>query len=69
MTVLYTTFEDDGTTVFDPTDRAVRYRFGAPETVENGGGARPVHGGTLKTYTKKNTTLSCYTSQLNNGVR
>ncbi len=46
VAVCYTTFESEGeTTVFDPTDRAVRYRFGAPETVENGGGARPVHDG------------------------
>lgn len=40
VAVCYTTFEDDGETiVFDLTDRAIRYRFGAPETVENGGGA------------------------------
>lgn len=46
VAVLRTTFEVDGsTTVFDPTDRAVRYRFGAPATVENGDGARPIHGG------------------------
>ncbi|MBV0924232.1 hypothetical protein KTS45_08465 [Halomicroarcula limicola] len=27
---------------FDPTSAAVRYRFGAPETVADGGGATPV---------------------------
>jgi hypothetical protein len=46
VAVLYTKFESDGkTVVFDPTERAVRYRFGAPEAVESGGGARPVHDG------------------------
>ncbi len=28
---------------FDPTSEAVRYRFGAPDVVDGGGGARPVH--------------------------
>lgn len=43
-------FERDGKhAVFDPTERAVRYRFGAPETVESGGGARPAHGGHVET--------------------
>ncbi|QCS44106.1 hypothetical protein [Natrinema versiforme] len=28
---------------FDPTSEAVRYRFGAPDIVADGGGARPVH--------------------------
>lgn len=43
-------FERDGkSVVFDPTERAVRYRFGAPETVESGGGARPAHGGHVET--------------------
>lgn len=47
VTVHYTEFKDENgqTVVFDPTERAVRYRFGAPDTVEQGGGARPVHGG------------------------
>ncbi|WP_137290646.1 twin-arginine translocation signal domain-containing protein [Natronorubrum halophilum] len=30
---------------FDPTTEGVRYRFGAPDTVEDGGGARPSHDG------------------------
>lgn len=30
---------------FDPTSEDVRYRFGAPESVASGGGARPVHEG------------------------
>ena len=30
---------------FDPTDENVNYRFGAPNIVEQGGGARPLHGG------------------------
>lgn len=30
---------------FDPTSEDVRYRFGAPDVVEGGGGARPAHGG------------------------
>ncbi len=30
---------------FDPTGEDVRYRFGAPEAVGSGGGARPVHEG------------------------
>ncbi len=46
VAVLPTTIETDGSsTAFDPTERAVRYRFGAPDTVENGGGTRPVHDG------------------------
>jgi len=41
-----TTFEDDGeTVVFDPTERPVRYRFGASGVVGDGEGARPVHDG------------------------
>lgn len=37
--------DEDGETVrFDPTEEAVRYRFGAPAVVEDGG-ARPVHDG------------------------
>lgn len=45
---VYTTeFTDDNgeTVVFDPTDRAVRYRFGSKDAVEQGDGARPAHGG------------------------
>ncbi|WP_323172882.1 hypothetical protein [Natrialba sp. PRR66] len=30
---------------FDPTSEPVRYRFGAPDVVGDGGGARPVHDG------------------------
>lgn len=30
---------------FDPTAENVDYRFGAPDVVSNGGGARPAHGG------------------------
>ncbi|MFC4987305.1 hypothetical protein [Saliphagus infecundisoli] len=47
VAVLSTEFVDENgeTVTFDPTERAVRYRFGAPATVENGGGARPVHDG------------------------
>ncbi|WP_439026806.1 hypothetical protein [Haloarchaeobius sp. DT45] len=44
VAVHYVEFEDDGggTVVFDPTERDVRYRFGAPDAVGSGGGARPV---------------------------
>ncbi len=34
-----------GTEEFDPTSEDVRYRFGAPDAVSGGGGARPAHGG------------------------
>lgn len=34
-----------GTDEFDPASEAVRYRFGAPDVVEAGGGARPAHAG------------------------
>lgn len=30
---------------FDPTSEDVRYRFGAPDVVADGGGARSAHGG------------------------
>lgn len=30
---------------FDPTSEPVRYRFGAPDVVSDGGGARPLHDG------------------------
>ncbi|WP_339105154.1 hypothetical protein [Haloterrigena salinisoli] len=30
---------------FDPTSEVVRYRFGAPDVVADGGGARPMHDG------------------------
>jgi len=33
------------TDAFDPTSEPVRYRFGAPDVVGDGGGARPVHDG------------------------
>ena len=47
VAVLYTEFENEKgkTVVFDPTERAMRYRFGAPEVVESGDGARAVHDG------------------------
>lgn len=50
VSVSRTEFKRDGTRVtFDPTERPVRYRFGAPDTVESGKGARPVHGGHVAT--------------------
>lgn len=47
VAVMPTEFTDEnGETVrFDPTEEAVRYRFGAPDVVEGGGGARPAHDG------------------------
>lgn len=33
---------------FDPTSEDLGYRFGAPDVVEDGGGARPVHGGHIE---------------------
>lgn len=33
---------------FDPTSKQVHYRFGAPDAVENGGGARPAGSAQLK---------------------
>ncbi len=33
---------------FDPTSEDVRYRFGAPDVVGEGGGARPAHGGHIE---------------------
>lgn len=33
---------------FDPTDQDVRYRFGAPDVVSDGGGARPAHTGHIE---------------------
>lgn len=33
------------TDAFDPTGADVRYRFGAPDVVSDGGGARPAHNG------------------------
>lgn len=33
------------TDAFDPTEEDVRYRFGAPDVVADGGGARPARGG------------------------
>ncbi|WP_129116591.1 hypothetical protein [Halegenticoccus tardaugens] len=43
VAIHYTEYTDENgeTVVFDPTERAKRYRFGAPDTVEDGGGARP----------------------------
>jgi hypothetical protein len=35
-----------GTEAFDPTEKAVRYRFGTPEKIDAGNGARPAFGGT-----------------------
>ncbi|WP_423747571.1 hypothetical protein V5735_23730 (plasmid) [Haladaptatus sp. SPP-AMP-3] len=34
------------TEAFDPTEKAVRYRFGTPERIDAGNGARPAFGGT-----------------------
>jgi rubrerythrin len=50
VAVLYTEFEDENgnRVVFDPTERAVRYRFGTHERLENGGGARPVGDGEVR---------------------
>lgn len=47
VAVLPTEFTDeDGETVqFDPTENDVRYRFGTPDVVDDGGGARPAHDG------------------------
>lgn len=33
------------TEAFDPTSKNVNYRFGAPDVVEDGGGACPIHDG------------------------
>lgn len=33
------------TSEFDPTSEDIRYRFGAPDVVADGGGARPAHDG------------------------
>ncbi|GAA5048611.1 hypothetical protein GCM10025751_20730 [Haladaptatus pallidirubidus] len=35
---------------FDPTSEAVRYRFGSPATVADGGGACPIHEGHAKDF-------------------
>lgn len=40
---------DGERTAFDPTDRAVRYRFGSRLTLRDGEGARPAEGGTVTT--------------------
>lgn len=50
VAVLFTRFEDgDGNTiVFDPTEHDVRYRFGAPAVVNDGGGARPLRCGRIE---------------------
>lgn len=41
-----TEYEEDGETVrFDPTEEPVRYRFGTPDVVGDGGGARPFRDG------------------------
>lgn len=47
VSVLVTEFtNENGETVrFDPTENDVRYRFGAPAEVEDGGGARSAHCG------------------------
>ena len=49
VAVRYTEFTDENgeTVVFDPTDRAVRYRFGTHEILGNGGGVRPVDDGAV----------------------
>lgn len=50
VAVLYTEFEDgdENEVVFDPTERAIRYRFGAPDVVADGDGARPAHEGHVR---------------------
>lgn len=50
VAVLYTEFEDgDGQrVVFDPTERAVRYRFGAESLLGRGSGVRPVDDGEVR---------------------
>lgn len=47
VAVLPTEFtgEDGETVQFNPTENDVRYRFGAPDVVDDGGGARPAHNG------------------------
>lgn len=47
VAVLLTEFRDENgeAVTFDPTERDVRYRFGAPDVVEDGEGARSVHSG------------------------
>ncbi|WP_254545898.1 hypothetical protein [Halomarina pelagica] len=46
VAVRRTTFERDGErVVFDPTTRPEHYRFGAPDVLADGGGARPVRAG------------------------
>jgi hypothetical protein len=36
------------TDAFDPTTEDIRYRFGAPDAVDAGGGARPAHDGHIE---------------------
>jgi hypothetical protein len=50
VAVLTTTYQTEGReqTTFNPTEKAVRYRFGAPSVLENGGGVRPVGDGQIK---------------------
>lgn len=50
VAVLYTEFEDgDGEqVVFDPTEHAARYRFGAEPLLQRGSGVRPVGDGDIR---------------------
>ena len=50
VAVLYTEFEngDGERVVFDPTERAVRYRFGAQSHLERGSGVHPVDDGEVR---------------------
>lgn len=50
VAVLTTTYQTEAgeQATFDPTEEAVRYRFGAPDALEAGGGARPVGDGQIK---------------------
>ncbi|WP_101297710.1 hypothetical protein [Halegenticoccus soli] len=47
VAVRYTEYADESgeTVAFDPTERAERYRFGAPDAVADGGGTRPASRG------------------------
>jgi hypothetical protein len=50
VAVLTTTYQTEAgeQTTFDPTEEPVRYRFGTPDTLESGGGARPVGDGQIR---------------------
>lgn len=48
---------------FDPTGADVRYRFGAPDVVSAGDGARPAHAATSRTWTGTDGRMSSFTSR------